>query len=227
MSVCCVDCLSPSDQKHAERSLIHLCSLCFVFLQTHASIDVLSSTVKSSVDSSVVHYTNDFRVDHSDAKTSSPSPPSSSSSLQSSQTDNLSGLRSFGTLKQSDFPSLNNVMRTRQWVKGIVMFNDCHFEAIQYLSQCGLLSANPSTREIVHFLRSCPALNLKSIGEYLGKNKELNIKVLEEYVESFEMKGKSLLLSLRMFLQAFRLPGESQQIGRIMEVSMYVCMYVC
>ena len=72
---------------------------------------------------------------------------------------------------------------------------------------------------MARFLRSSSLLDKKQIGEFLGKNKEFNKAVLNEYVGSFNFYGIDLLSSLRMFLESFRLPGESQQIDRIMEVS--------
>ena len=80
------------------------------------------------------------------------------------------------------------------------------------------MSKDPSAWEIARFLRSSSLLDKKQIGEYLGKNKDLNKAVLQEYVRSFNFSDSDVLLALRMFLESFRLPGESQQIDRIIEV---------
>lgn len=82
------------------------------------------------------------------------------------------------------------------------------------------MSKNPSPWEIAHFLRSSSLLDKKEIGEYLGKNKDLNKAVLVEYVNSFNFHNIGVLPALRMFLESFRLPGESQQIDRIIEVKL-------
>ena len=82
----------------------------------------------------------------------------------------------------------------------------------------GLLSKDPSPREIAHFLRSSSLLDKKEIGEFLGKNKDLNKAVLVEYVNSFNFCNIGVLSALRLFLESFRLPGESQQIDRVIEV---------
>ena len=66
------------------------------------------------------------------------------------------------------------------------------------------MSKDPSAWEIARFLRSSSLLDKKQIGEYLGKNKDLS--------------DSDVLSALRMFLESFRLPGESQQIDRIIEV---------
>lgn len=56
-------------------------------------------------------------------------------------------------------------------------------------------------------------------GVYRGDTAEFHAEVLEAFVESFDFRGQALLASLRMFLEAFRLPGEAQQIDRILHVS--------
>lgn len=56
-------------------------------------------------------------------------------------------------------------------------------------------------------------------GVYRGDTAEFHAEVLEAFVNSFDFRGQGLLASLRMFLEAFRLPGEAQQIDRILHVS--------
>lgn len=56
-------------------------------------------------------------------------------------------------------------------------------------------------------------------GVYIGDTAEFHAEVLEAFVESFDFRGQQLLGCLRMFLEAFRLPGEAQQIDRILHVS--------
>lgn len=51
--------------------------------------------------------------------------------------------------------------------------------------------------------------------------------MLSEYVKTFNFKGVSILTALRMFLEAFRLPGEAQQIDRIMEVCFWSLLTIC
>lgn len=59
----------------------------------------------------------------------------------------------------------------------------------------------------------------KRRGVYLGDTAGFHAQVLEAFVETFDFRGQGLLTSLRMFLEAFRLPGEAQQIDRILHVS--------
>jgi golgi-specific brefeldin A-resistance guanine nucleotide exchange factor 1 len=52
------------------------------------------------------------------------------------------------------------------------------------------------------------------LGEYLGhKNCE---PVLRAFVRRFDFSGRRIDEALRMLLESFRLPGESQQIERVM-----------
>ena len=120
------------------------------------------------------------------------------------------------------------VLRSHQFLKAVAKFNSGDKSVFSFLSNCGgraalrsrvgLLSKEPSPSEVARFLRSSSLLDKKQIGEFLGKNKEFNKAVLDEYVGSFNFYGIDLLSALRMFLESFRLPGESQQIDRIMEV---------
>jgi Sec7-like guanine-nucleotide exchange factor len=77
------------------------------------------------------------------------------------------------------------------------------------------------------FLRICPGLPKEAVGSFLGEagrdnsdyewNSPLFHKeVLHHYVRSFELSNQGILNCLRIFLSAFRLPGEAQQIDRIL-----------
>ncbi|KAJ1976942.1 GDP/GTP exchange factor for ARF [Dimargaris verticillata] len=68
---------------------------------------------------------------------------------------------------------------------------------------------------IAHFLRFAPTLNKALVGEYLSKPKHLPI--LKAYIRLFDFHGLRLDEALRVMLTQFRLPGESQQIERIVE----------
>ncbi|CAN0112423.1 unnamed protein product, partial [Hapterophycus canaliculatus] len=93
--------------------------------------------------------------------------------------------------------------------------------------------------EVAAFLRSTPGLDKAAVGGYLGEagakrangrgaggaggngayqgdTAEFHEEVLEAFVETFDFRGQGMLDSLRMFLEAFRLPGEAQQIDRIL-----------
>ena len=84
------------------------------------------------------------------------------------------------------------------------------------------IKTHPSTPpDIAPFFRFNPGLSKSQIGEYLGKNQEENKETLYEYVHTFDFRNTTLLTALRMFLDTFLLPGEAQQIDRIMEVVLF------
>jgi len=61
------------------------------------------------------------------------------------------------------------------------------------------------------------ALSKRRIGEYLGNVDEFNQEVLKEFLNGVEFAGLTLDGCLRKLLTEFRLPGEAQQIDRILE----------
>ena len=60
-------------------------------------------------------------------------------------------------------------------------------------------------------------LNKSQTGEYLGSEKEFNLKVMHHFVDLNEFKSLQVDRAIRFLLSGFRLPGESQKIDRIME----------
>ena len=64
------------------------------------------------------------------------------------------------------------------------------------------------------FFHTTPTLSKKVLGEYFGnKNNEA---VLRVFVRQCDFSGKRIDEALRILLESFRLPGESQQIERVM-----------
>lgn len=80
-----------------------------------------------------------------------------------------------------------------------------------------LLSTPLDAIECAHFMRATPQLSKSALGEYLSERHDFESAVLKSYVGSFEFVGQEIDMALRMFLQAFRLPGEAQKIDRLME----------
>ena len=61
-------------------------------------------------------------------------------------------------------------------------------------------------------------LNRDTIGKCLGSHKEKNIAILKAYCEFLDFRGLVFDKSLRLFLSTFKLPGEAQQIERIVKL---------
>ncbi|KAJ2227019.1 GDP/GTP exchange factor for ARF [Coemansia sp. RSA 1722] len=97
------------------------------------------------------------------------------------------------------------------------LFNEKPKDGVAFLQRTGTLgqAAGEATQHLAQFLRETPTLNKRLVGEFLAKPS--NLEVLQAYVSQFDYSGKRLDEALRALLGAFRLPGESQQIERIME----------
>ncbi|KAJ1955520.1 GDP/GTP exchange factor for ARF, partial [Linderina pennispora] len=98
------------------------------------------------------------------------------------------------------------------------LFNEKPKDGIAYLQKVGVLPPDNSTelsQQLARFLRETPTLDKKLLGEFLAKPS--NLEVLQSYIQLFDFSGRRLDEALRSMLGTFRLPGESQQIERIME----------
>lgn len=90
-----------------------------------------------------------------------------------------------------------------------------------------------SPKDIAKFLHETDGLSKAMIGEYLGEGyvdpavpigmysrltlrDEENIATMHAFVDMMDFRGLPFVDALRMFLQAFRLPGEAQKIDRFM-----------
>eukprot|EP01137_Pigoraptor_chileana_P023429 Opistho-2@89685 len=99
---------------------------------------------------------------------------------------------------------------------GRMKFNMDPFKGVEWLIENGVLSKDSD--DVAKYLyEEGEGLRKKAIGEYLGKNKPFNLDVLTKFVALHKFEGLTFDQALRKFLVSFRLPGEAQQIDRIME----------
>ncbi|KAG0329161.1 GDP/GTP exchange factor for ARF [Dissophora globulifera] len=101
-------------------------------------------------------------------------------------------------------------------VKGAIKFDENPKAGLAYLEAHNMISSLNDPAGVAHFLKSSTRLSKKLLGEYLAK--PANSEVLKAFVQLFDFHGKRLDESLRELLETFRLPGESQQIERIMDL---------
>ena len=91
----------------------------------------------------------------------------------------------------------------------------------QHAAKLQLITAEDDAVSIAQFLRTAPGLDKMRIGEYLGagppEKYPLCKAVLEAFVATFDFNGMLFDNGLRLYLDSFRLPGESQKIERLME----------
>ena len=117
---------------------------------------------------------------------------------------------------------LEQIERKRVLQRGVQLFNQKPKKGIAHLGEAGILATPSDTpfdpQSVALFLRRTPGLDKQIVGQYLGTGSEPHHdKLRTEYVALFDLSGQSLLASLRQFLEAFRLPGEAQQIDRVLD----------
>lgn len=88
-------------------------------------------------------------------------------------------------------------------------------KSMQFLIESGLISHTPA--DFVEFMLRTEGLSKRKIGEFLAKTDDFNQQCLKIYMDHFDFAGEGLDDALRELLRSFRLPGEAQQIDRILE----------
>ena len=123
-------------------------------------------------------------------------------------------------------------LRKRQFRKAAKLFNEDSSKGIDFLVKNDLMQGTAA--DVASFLRNGLVLGLDKacVGQYLGelgkpaspgKNRPcwerdwFHKEVLEQFCSLFRFENQPLIDGLRMFLASFRLPGESQQIDRIIQ----------
>jgi len=95
------------------------------------------------------------------------------------------------------------------------LFNQYPKDAFAMLKDHKLLSPVPTPEEVANFLRKAQGFDKRALGEYLVKPD--NIEILRGFFSAFKFnQDTSIDSALRQVLESFRLPGEAQQIDRIM-----------
>ena len=128
--------------------------------------------------------------------------------------------------------SLAEKLRLTRLAKGVLAeaalkFSNKPQEGLKFLQSKGVLPTPLTPASVAKFLRIAPGLPNECTGSFLGElgkdnpsyeadGKAFHRSVLLCYVRSFELKGQTVLNCMRIFLSAFRLPGEAQQIDRIL-----------
>ena len=150
-----------------------------------------------------------------------------------------------GSESNEDDHTLRDVKsKKRLFRKAARLFNDKASRGIQFLADAGLLPDPVSPASVAAFLRNGTVVGLdkKAVGAYLGEAGKTPVAgksipcwerdwfhkdALEAYCSLFRFEDQSLLDGLRMFLAAFYLPGEAQQIDRILQAFADSCGRAC
>ncbi|NXI51963.1 GBF1 factor, partial [Chloroceryle aenea] len=100
-------------------------------------------------------------------------------------------------------------------ITGTEQFNQKPKKGIEFLQEKNLLATPIDNNEVAKWLRENPRLDKKMIGEFVSDRK--NLDLLESFVGTFSFQGLRLDEALRLYLEAFRLPGEAPVIQRLLE----------
>jgi len=97
----------------------------------------------------------------------------------------------------------------------ISLFNKNSVKGLKAFEEMGKVQSGAG--EKAQFLMEATYLANSAVGELFGDPREEYQEILAEYVHLFDFSSQDFDVALRTFLEGFRLPGEAQQIDRIME----------
>lgn len=98
-------------------------------------------------------------------------------------------------------------------ISGTSKFNESPKAGLAYLASQGIIENLDDPEQVAGFLKSTSRIQKKMLGEFLSKKG--NEAILEAFMNRFNFTGKRVDEALRELLEAFRLPGESALIERI------------
>jgi cytohesin len=99
--------------------------------------------------------------------------------------------------------------------EAIEIFNEKPSDARKFLMEKRVITG--SAEEFASFIFSHHRLSKRLVGEYVGKADPFNQEVCENLFAMFELSGLSVDEAIRYLARQLRLPGEAQQIDRILE----------
>ncbi|PON45836.1 Guanine nucleotide exchange factor, N-terminal [Parasponia andersonii] len=113
-------------------------------------------------------------------------------------------------------------VRRRKYIKRRLMIGADHFnrdpkKGLEFLQGTHLLPDKLDPQSVACFFRYTAGLDKNLVGDFLGNHDEFCVQVLLEFAGTFDFQDMNLDTALRLFLETFRLPGESQKIQRVLE----------
>jgi len=99
--------------------------------------------------------------------------------------------------------------------EGIHKFNLNAKDGLRFLIENNFIQDSPDS--VSNFLFYENGLSKRKMGEYFGRNTSFNQKVFEHFLGCLDFKMLTIDEALRRMVVKFRMPGEAQQIDRIME----------
>ncbi|KMZ75985.1 SEC7-like guanine nucleotide exchange family protein [Zostera marina] len=131
----------------------------------------------------------------------------------------------FWTLKCENYSDPDHwvrYVRRRKYIKRRLMIGADHFnrdpkKGLEFLQGTHLLPEKLDPQSVACFFRYTSGLDKNLVGDFLGNHDEFCVQVLHEFARTFDFQNMRLDTALRLFLETFRLPGESQKIHRVLE----------
>ncbi|KAJ4368168.1 GDP/GTP exchange factor for ARF [Neocucurbitaria cava] len=115
------------------------------------------------------------------------------------------------------FPSAESLREQRVRkaiiIRGATKFNEKPKAGIAYLASQGIIRDPDDPKCIAEFVKGTARVDKKILGEFISKKG--NEEILHAFISLFDFTGQRLDEALRQLLHAFRLPGESALIERI------------
>ncbi|KAI7735181.1 hypothetical protein M8C21_028043 [Ambrosia artemisiifolia] len=113
-------------------------------------------------------------------------------------------------------------VRRRKYIKKRLMIGADHFnrdpkKGLEFLQGTHLLPGKLDPQSVACFFRYTAGLDKNLVGDFLGNHDDFCVQVLHEFAGTFDFQDMNLDTALRLFLETFRLPGESQKIQRVLE----------
>lgn len=96
-------------------------------------------------------------------------------------------------------------------------FNRDQRKGFEYCQSLNLLPSPLTATSVARFLKGCPGLSKAAIGEVLGERDDFYEDIRTDFCNTFDFTGLRFDIALRLFMDAFRPPGEGQKIDRIVQ----------
>ncbi|KAI5378787.1 hypothetical protein J4E82_002238 [Alternaria postmessia] len=116
------------------------------------------------------------------------------------------------------YPSAESLRKQRALkaviIRGATKFNEKPKAGIAYLASQGIIRDPDDPQCIAEFVKGTTRVDKKVLGEFISKKG--NEAVLSAFIDLFDFTGQRIDEALRQLLHAFRLPGESALIERIL-----------
>lgn len=117
-----------------------------------------------------------------------------------------------------DYKALQQYQQKKKLELAAQHFNEEGKHCFKFLQGIKVLPDPLTTEAVALFLKNTVGLDKTMIGNYLGSEKKFNQSVLEDFTKLFDFTNLSLDNALRLYLEAFRLPKEAQQISRVLGI---------